>query len=342
MSRNETASKSTENASELKVVERGDGYFKVQHRSNGNICTIMDTFAEMFPMWLGRILITAESSKWALTAARAATGFATSIIGSPAECGIERAVGPKKTPDGRTGVVIQVYQRLRRELRSQMLSRIGQCVLTCPTTAAFDALERSPRRVKVGKSLRYFGDGFERRDVVGGRVVWRIPVMDGEFVVEERFGVRRGVAGGNLLILAEGGDDGLKAAEEAAKAIRRVVGVILPFPGGVCRSGTKVGSMKYKLPASTNHPFCPSLREWVPNSMVPEGVNCVYELVIDGVNLKQVKKAMALGIEAASGVKGVVKITAANYGGRLGPYRAHLKEILDLTPSNSDPKYALG
>lgn len=339
MSPSEMRSRSTERENELEVIEedKETGDLIVRHNPTGNILTIVNTFAEMFPMWLGRALITAESSKWALTAAREATGFATSVIGSPAECGIERAVDPEKTPDGRPGVVIQIYHRSRRELKGQMVARIGQCVLTCPTTAAFDALGKCPRRVKVGKSLRYFGDGFEQRDVVSGRVVWRIPVMEGEFVVEERFGVKRGVAGGNLLILAEGRDEGLKAAEEAVKAIRSVVGVILPFPGGVCRSGTKVGSMKYKLPASTNHPYCPTLRERTGGSLVPVGVNCVYELVIDGVNLSQVKRAMALGAEAAAGVRGVVKITAANYGGRLGPYRASLGEILDLTPSDPGP-----
>ena len=292
---------------------------------------IEDTFAEMFPMWAGRILITAENEKWALTAARAATGFAASIIMSPAEAGIEGVISPDKTPDGRTGTLIQIYHRTRRELRTQMVQRISQCVMTCPTTAAFDALPEAKRRLKVGRSIRLFGDGFQRRDAIWGRKVWRIPVMEGEFVVEDRFGAMRAVAGGNFLILAESRKAGLQAAEEAVNAIfQRAEGVILPFPGGVCRSGSKAGSMKYKLNASTFHQFCPRLKKIVPDSQVPENVNSVYEIVINGLNVNAIKQAMAAGIRAAIKVAGVVNISAGNYGGKLGPYRAYLKEVLEM------------
>ena len=292
---------------------------------------IEDTFAEMFPMWAGRILITAENKKWALTAARTATGFAASIIMSPAEAGIEGGVSPDRTPDGRTGILIQIYHRTRRELRAQMVQRISQCVMTCPTTAAFDALPEAKRRLKVGRSIRLFGDGFQRRDEIGERKVWRIPVMEGEFVVEDRFGAMNAVAGGNFLILAESRKAGLQAAEDAVNAIlQRAEGVILPFPGGVCRSGSKAGSMKYKLAASTNHPFCPRLRKIVPDSQVPDNVNCVYEIVMNGLNSDVVERAMAEGVKVAVKVPGVVKISAGNYGGKLGPFRAYLKEVLEL------------
>jgi len=291
---------------------------------------IEDTFAEIFSMWMGRVLITADSEKWALTAARLATGFATSIIMSPAEAGIECTVPLDKTPDGRIGVMIQIYHHTRRELKSQMVLRVGQCIMTCPTTAAFDALPDAKRRLKVGRSLRLFGDGFQRRDVIGGRKVWRIPVMEGEFMVEDRFGAMKAIAGGNFLILAENRKVGLQAAEEAANAISQgVKGVILPFPGGICRSGTKSGSIKYKLNASTNHPFCPRLKKIVSDSQLPENVNSVYEIVINGLNLDIVKRAMAEGIKAAVRVSGVVKISAGNYGGKLGPYRAYLREVLE-------------
>ncbi len=335
MSQSEMEPKSTGSESKLRVIDydKEDSSFIVESPI-GHILKISDTFAEMFPMWLGRVLITAESHKWALTSARAATGFATSIIMSPAEAGIEVAVKADTTPDGRPGVVIQIYHTSRRLLKGQMVARIGQCVLTCPTTAAFDALETARRKAKIGSSLRYFGDGFEKRDTIGGRAVWRIPVMEGEFIVEERFGVRRGVAGGNFLILSEDSKAGLQAAEKAVEAIRGISGVILPFPGGVCKSGTKIGSIKYKLPASTNHPFCPSLRGIVPESSLPPNVNCVYEIVVNGANLDLVKKAMGLGTEAATSVSGVVKITAANYGGRLGPYRAYLSEVMSLKQDN--------
>jgi len=292
-------------------------------------CLIDDTYAEMFPMWAGRVLITAENEKWALTAARNATGFAASIIASPAEAGIEGVRPADETPDGRIGVIIQLYHRTRRELKSQMISRIGQCVMTCPTTAAFDALTKARRRLKVGRSLRLFGDGFQKKDTIAGRTVWRIPVMEGEFVVESRFGAWKAVAGGLFIIMAESRKAGLQAAEQSVDAIKeKVKGVILPFPGGICRSGSKVGSKKYKLNASTNHPFCPRLRKLVSDSRVPDDVNNVYEIVINGLNVDVVKKGIAEGIKAAVRVPGVVKISADNFGGKLGPFKAYLKEIL--------------
>jgi len=323
--------KSTGSASELEVVESGEGWFKVQHRQTGNICTVEDTFAEMFPMWAGRILITADNEKWALTAATTATGFAASIIMSPAEAGVEGIAPTKETPDGRIGALIQIYHTTRRDLKNQMGLRIGQCIMTCPTTAAFDALPTAKRKLKVGRSLRLFGDGFQKRDVIAGRKVWRIPVMEGEFMVEDSFGAIKAVASGNFLILAENQKAGLQAAEEATKVInQKVRGVIMPFPGGVCRSGSKVGSLKYKLAASTNHPFCPRLKKLSPDSQVPDNVNSVYEIVINGLNQEVVKKAMAEGIKAAVKVPGIVKISAGNFGGKLGPFRAYLKEVLEL------------
>jgi formylmethanofuran--tetrahydromethanopterin N-formyltransferase len=292
---------------------------------------IEDTFAELFSMWLGRVLITAENEKWALTAARAATGFATSIIMSPAEAGIEGLMPPEKTPDNRTGALIHVYHHSRRDLKAQMILRIGQCVMTCPTTAAFDALPEAKRRLKVGRSLRLFGDGFQKKDTISERTVWRIPVMEGEFIVEDKFGASKAIAGGNFLILAENRNDGLKAAEEAVNAInQRSNGVIMPFPGGICRSGSKSGSLKYKLKASTFHQYCPRLKKLVPDSLVPENVGNVYEVVINGLNLDVVKQAMAEGIKAAVKVPGIVKISAGNYGGKLGPYKAYLKEVLQM------------
>ena len=298
---------------------------------NGNTCEIVDTFAEMFPLWAGRVLITADNEKWALTAAQLATGFATSVIMSPAEAGIEALMPANQTPDNRIGAIIQIYNRNRFELKAQMILRIGQCIMTCPTTSAFDAAANAKRRMKVGRSLRYFGDGFEKKRIVGGRKVWKIPVMEGEFVVEDSFGALEAVAGGNFLILARDKVSGLLAAEKAVNAIKsKTFDVILPFPGGVCRSGSKAGSLKYKLKASTNHPFCPSLRSVVSDSQLPEGVDSVYEVVINGLTVDAVKKAMSEGVRAAASINGVVRITAGNYGGKLGPYKAFLKEVLEL------------
>lgn len=299
---------------------------------NGNTCEILDTFAEMFPLWAGRVLITADSERWALTAAATTTGFATSVIMSPAEAGIEGVVPADKTPDKRVGVSVQIYNRNRFELKNQMILRIGQCIMTCPTASAFNAMPNTKRKLKVGRSIRLFGDGFQKKGLIGNRKVWRIPVMEGEFIVEDTFGAAKAIAGGNFLILAKGKSSGLKAAEEAVKAIKgKASEVILPFPGGICRSGSKAGSLKYKLKASTSHSFCPRLKKVVPDSQLPENVNCVYEIVINGLTLEAVKRAMGEGVRAAASVLGVIRISAGNYGGKLGPYKAFLKEVLEIT-----------
>ncbi len=298
---------------------------------NGNVCEIEDTFAEMFSMWAGRIVITADREKWALTAAEVATGFATSVIMSPAEAGIEGIAPPEETPDKRVGALVQIYNRNRFDLKNQMILRIGQCVMTCPTTSVFDAMPNAKRRLKVGRSIRLFGDGFQRKSMVADRKAWKIPVMEGDFIVEDSFGVAEAVAGGNFLVMARDMPSGLKAAEEAVKAIKaKAKEVILPFPGGVCRSGSKAGSLKYKLKASTHHVFCPKLKTVISDSQVPDNVDCVYEIVIDGLTVDAVKMAMREGVKAAACVQGVVMITAGNYGGRLGPYKEFLKELLEL------------
>jgi len=314
----------------LQLLERAEGWFKVKHAETGNTCTIIDTFGEMFPMWAGRALITAENEKWALIAARTATGFASSIIMSPAEAGIEGSVPSSETPDGRPGILIQMYQRDRGSLRMQMIYRIGQCVMTCPTAYAFDGLPKAKRRMKIGTSLSLFGDGFQEKGVLADRKVWRIPVMEGEFIIEDKFGAMRAIAGGIFLILAKDMKTGLHAAELATEAISRVKYVILPFPGGICRSGSKTGSMKYKLGASTNQLFCPGLKGLVTGSQVSEGVNSVYEIVINGLDTEAVTRAISEGVKSAAGVPGVLSISAVNFGGKLGPYKAYLREVLHL------------
>ena len=334
MSQTEKASKSTASESSLEILDynKKEKLFNVRDKETGNICAIVDTFAEMFGMWVARPLITAETEKWAKIAARTTIGFASSIIMSPAEAGIEGAVDSKDTPDGRPGILIQIFHRTRWDLKNQMVLRIGQCVMTCPTTTAFDGLPEAKRRLKVGRSLRLFGDGFQKKGMIGGRKMWRIPVMEGEFAIENSFGAAKAIAGGNIIIMAQDGSAGLKAAEAATEAI--VSGareVTMTFPGGICRSGSKAGSMKYKLKASTNHPFCPKLRDLIHDSEVPETATCVYEIVINGLNLSAVKNAMAIGIKAAIKKPGIIRISAGNYGGKLGPYHAYLKDILKET-----------
>jgi formylmethanofuran--tetrahydromethanopterin N-formyltransferase len=304
--------------------------FTVKSPQTGHVCTVADTFAEMFPLWAGRILITAENEKWAQIAANVATGFATSVIMAPAEAAIDQPVPANQTPDNRPGILIQIYNRDRFELKHQLMERIGQCIMTCPTTSAFNGLTTAKRKLTVGRSLRYFGDGFQKKTMVGDRKCWKIPVMEGNFIVEDGFGAQEAVAGGNFMIFAENQASGLKAAEAAADAIRAFApDVIMPFPGGVCRAGSKAGSLKYKMKASTNHPYCPTLRTVVPDSVVPENVNSVYEIVINGLTLDAVKNAMKQGVTAAATAHGVVKISAGNYGGKLGPYKAFLKEAIE-------------
>ncbi|AAB98303.1 formylmethanofuran:tetrahydromethanopterin formyltransferase (ftr) [Methanocaldococcus jannaschii DSM 2661] len=294
---------------------------------------IEDTFAEAFPIWVSRVLITAATKKWAKIAATEATGFGCSVIMCPAEAGIEKYVPPSKTPDGRPGFIIQICHPKKSELEHQMLERLGQCVLTCPTTAIFDAMgDMADEQLKVGFKLKFFGDGYEKKDELYGRKVYKIPIMGGEFITEAKFGIKKGVAGGNFFIMADTNASALIAAEAAVNAIASVDGVITPFPGGVVASGSKVGASnpKYKfMVATTNHKMCPTLKGVVEDSEIPEDVNGVYEIVIDGVDEESVKEAMKQGILAATRVKGVKKITAGNYGGKLGKYQFNLRELFE-------------
>ena len=321
----------TENKLEVTSYNEAQKTFTVKSTATGNTLLIQDTFAEMFPLWVGRILLTAENEKWAQIAANVTTGFATSVIMAPAEAATETYVTPDQTPDKRPGALVQIYNRDRFTLKHQLMERIGQCIMTCPTTAAFNGL-RGKRVLRVGNSLRYFGDGFQKKTMVADRRCWKIPVMEGNFIVEDGFGAMEGVAGGNFMIFAETQAAGLKASEAAADAIRtKAPDVIMPFPGGVCRAGSKAGSLKYKMKASTNHPYCPTLRTLVPDSVVPENVSCVYEIVMNGLSLDAVKNGMKQGVTAAANVRGVVKISSGNYGGKLGPFKAFLKDAIGAT-----------
>jgi len=321
---------STDNKLEILGYDDKEKMFTVKSQA-GNTLKIQDTFAEMFPLWVGRVLITAQNENWARIAGSLTTGFATSVIEATAEAAIERPVPADQTPDKRPGILIQIYNRDRFELKNQLMQRIGQCTLTCPTTSAFNGL-LGKRVLRVGSSLRYFGDGFQKKTVVGGRKCWKIPVMEGNFIVEDGFGAMEAVAGGNFMIFAADQISGLKAAEAAADAIRdKAPDVIMQFPGGVCRAGSKAGSLKYKLKASTNHPYCPTLRTLVPDTVVPEGVNCVYEIVMNGLTLDAVKNGMKQGVTAAASQPGVVKISSGNYGGKLGPFKAFLKDAIGAT-----------
>jgi formylmethanofuran--tetrahydromethanopterin N-formyltransferase len=294
-----------------------------------NGVAIDDTFAEAFGMRATRVHITARNLKWAYHAANAATGFATSVIACGAEAGVERKLDPSETPDGRPGAAVLLFAMSSKDLANQLQRRIGQCVMTCPTAAAFSGLE-SAEKLPLGGGLRYFGDGFQISKLIGGKRYWRVPVMDGEFLCEDSVGMVRAVGGGNFLVLARDQDAALSAVEAAVDAMRKVRNVILPFPGGVVRSGSKVGSKYKALIASTNDAFCPTLRGAVRSELTPD-VGCVMEIVIDGLTESDVREAMRVGMQAVCALgaaRGIRRICAGNYGGKLGQFHFKLREIM--------------
>ena len=285
---------------------------------------IVDTFAEAFPMTAARVIVTACNSEWARIGSTAATGYASSVIGCDAEAGIERELAPAETPDGRPGFSLLFFAFSRDALQKALVNRVGQCLLTCATTAVYSGLDGDDgKSIRVGGNLRYFGDGWQISKQIAGKRYWRIPTMDGEFLCEDNFGTTKGVAGGNIIISGTSQPAALASAEAAVRAMRCIPGVLLPFPGGIVRSGSKVGSKYAALKASTNEAYCPTLRGAVMSEL-PQGANAVYEIVIDGLTLELVERAMRDGIIAACACPGVLQITAGNYGGKLGPYHIRL------------------
>jgi formylmethanofuran--tetrahydromethanopterin N-formyltransferase len=289
---------------------------------------IEDTFAEAFGMRATRLIVTADSAGWARTAGETATGFATSIIACGVEAGIERTLEPAETPDGRPGIAILLFAINREALAKAVRDRVGQCILTCPGTACYAGMaEGDP--VPLGRVLRYFGDGRQAAKRLAGRRFWRIPVMDGEFLCEDTVGQQKAVGGGNFLILGRSRAAVLAAAERAIAAMRKLPEIIMPFPGGIVRSGSKLGSRYKGLSASSNLPYCPSVRGIVATQL-PEGANSVLEIVIDGLSEAAIAGAMASGIRAgcAGGEGDILRISAGNYGGKLGAFHFHLRKLL--------------
>ncbi|PPC93226.1 MAG: formylmethanofuran--tetrahydromethanopterin N-formyltransferase [Methylotenera sp.] len=301
-----------------------------------NHIQIADTFAEAFNMRGTRVIITAQNHKWAYHAANAMTGFATSVIGCGVEAGIERELLADETPDGRPGVSVLMFAMGSKVLMQQLETRMGQCILTCPTAAAFGGIEPSEEleidQISLGKHLRFFGDGYQTSKLIDGKRYWRIPVMDGEFLTEETTGMVRAIGGGNFLILATSQAQALHAAETAIESMKQVPDVIMPFPGGVVRSGSKVGSKYPKMFASTNDAFCPTLKGVVNSELSPD-IESVMEIVIDGLSFEAIVLAMRVGIQAICDLgpdSGVKRISAGNYGGKLGPHHFKLHEIMGI------------
>ncbi len=295
-----------------------------------NGVVIDETFAEAFPMKATRIVITAHTLEWARHAAVAATGFATSVIACGCEAGIERELAPAETPDGRPGLAVLLFSMSGKELAKQLERRVGQCVLTCPTTAVYAGIYEG-EAIALGRNLRFFGDGWQISKLIDGVRYWRVPVMDGEFVAQETTAVVKAVGGGNLLLLCRDTDSALAVAEAAVRAMKALPNVVMPFPGGVVRSGSKVGSKYAALNASTNDAFCPSLYGLVARSELTPETRCVMEIVIDGLSEADVGAAMRVGMRAGIALGaacGLLRIAAGNYGGKLGPYHFHLHKLL--------------
>jgi formylmethanofuran--tetrahydromethanopterin N-formyltransferase len=295
-----------------------------------NGISIDDTFAEAFGMTGTGIIITADSAKWAMQSAITMTGFGTSVIGCGAECGIDRELSPDETPDGRPGVRCLVFSFSPDMVAGQLKTRVGQCVLTSPGSACYNGLDVK-EKIKLSTGFRYFGDGWQTAKKLGPRRFWRVPVMDGEFIAEDTVGITtEAVGGGNLLVLGSDRAGLLETCEAAVAAMAKVDNVITPFPGGIVRSGSKVGS-KYKgVIASTNDAFCPTLRGAVKSQLSPDTL-AVLEIVIDGLTSPSVAHAMKVGIKAITGMgaqRGVTRISAGNYGGNLGQHHYHLKDLL--------------
>lgn len=295
-----------------------------------NGVAIDDTFAEAFGMSGTALIITADTLKWAMIAATTMTGYGTSVIGCGAECGIDYEIPAAETPDGRPGVRVLVFGFSPDAILPQIKNRVGQCVLTSPGSACYNGLDR-PQRLKLSAGPRFFGDGWQMSKRLGKRRFWRVPVMDGEFTIEDTVGVTTdAVGGGNLLILGRDRAGLLETAEAAVAAIADVPDVITPFPGGIVRSGSKVGSKYAGALASTNNAFCPTLRGTTKTELDADTI-AVLEIVIDGLTSQAVSDAMRAGLKAVTDIgaaKGVTRVSAGNYGGKLGQFHYHLKDYL--------------
>ena len=294
---------------------------------NGTL--IEETFAEAFSMTATRIIITAINPRWARIAGETMTGFATSVIGCGVEAGIESEIPPEHTPDGRPGVSVLLFGMSGKALAKQLETRVGQCVLTCPTSALFSGIQ-GEKQIPLGKNLRFFGDGYQISKLIANTRYWRVPVMDGEFLCEEYTARVPAVGGGNFLVLAQSQQQALSACEKAIEAMQLLPNVIMPFPGGIVRSGSKVGSKYKTLMASTNQAYCPTLRGLVKSALDPD-IEAVMEIVIDGIDEEDVRQAIRVGIQAIckfGAAAGIRRISAGNYGGKLGQFQFHLQEIM--------------
>ena len=289
---------------------------------------IDDTFAEAFSMHMNRTIITAYDEDWARITALETTGFGTSVIMTPSEAGIEYMLKPDETPDGRPGARVIFATGGKKGIQEQLLARLGQCVLTSPTACAYDDTPNVKELYPVGKMIAMFGDGHQvKKGPIDGRILWMLPRMSGTFTIQENFGRTKGVAGGNIIYFCKDVESGMTSGKAGVKAIEGVEGAYTPFPGGLVGSGSKPSSRYKALLASTNERYCPTMKGIVPDTYVPEDSDFVVEIVINGLSEKDVAEATKAAILEVCKHKGVIRISAGNFGGALGKYKVHLHEL---------------
>lgn len=287
------------------------------------LAPVDDTYAEAFKSLYAEILITARDRYWVDRAVEACTGNASSTIMCDCEAAMSHYVEPGETPDQRPGAVVQFHvprfwkdrvQKLERSL----IVRVGQNVLTCPTAACFSTMPNEATTFPLGRKLAYFGDGHESESNRFGRPGWVIPILSGEFFLDAQFGYREGLMGGNLWYFGSTAEGALEGAMKGVEAAKRA-GVIMPFPGGMAGSGSKAGS-KYKfIVGSTYAEYCPTLREKMGDQCrLPQGVVSVQEIILNGCDLPTIAASMQAAIAASRATPGLERISAGNYGGKLG------------------------
>jgi formylmethanofuran--tetrahydromethanopterin N-formyltransferase len=295
---------------------------------------VEDTYAEAFEGIYCRVIVTADDEDALRKAALHATATPSIVIGR-IEGGIERWLGIKETPDGRKGVIIQFwggidskkpFSESLKKFEIELSYRIRQDILVKPFTAVFDALQNPLGKIDMMERVGHCGDGYEWEEKRHNRQVIVVPIMVPDFIIERFLGYARGVMGANFWIMCKTKEAVMEAGARALDAIHKVEGVVTPFE--ICSAGSKPETRYPWIGPTTNHPYCPSLKKRLgKESKVPEGVNYIPEIVINGVSLEAVKRAMKAGIEAALKVRDVVKISAGNYGGKLGDYKIYLREL---------------
>jgi len=299
-----------------------------------NKAQIEDTYAEAFEGIFCRVIVTSDDEETLRKAAQDATATPSIVIGR-VEGGIEKWLSKKETPDKRKGAILQFWGGIdskkpfansMKKFEIELSYRIRQDILVKPFTAVFDALPKAEGKMDMMERVGHCGDGYEWAENRYDRNVIIVPILVPDFIIERYLNYAHGVMGANFWIMCKTKGAVKEAGEKALQAINKIKGVITPFD--VCSAGSKPETRYPWIGPTTNHPYCPSLkRKLGKTSKVPKNVTYIPEIVINGTSLQAVKKAMKAGIKAALDVNGVVKISAGNYGGKLGDYKVYLREL---------------